>query len=64
MTRSMAIRKFAVVMTGPCAALTVTVPGTLGTKEPPPQVSPDGLELKQQTNQRLVHLGRSITYAW
>jgi uncharacterized protein DUF3313 len=50
------MRKFAVVMTGLCAAVIVTVTGTLGAKEPPPQVSSDGLELKKQTDQRLVYL--------
>jgi hypothetical protein len=56
MTRSIAVRRLAVVITGLCATLAVAVPGTLWAKEPPPRVSSDGLELKKQTDQRLVYV--------
>lgn len=44
------------VITGLCAALALAIPGTLWAKEPPPKVSSDGLELKKQTDQRLVYV--------
>src|SRR4029077_14018369 len=55
MTRSIAMRRFAVIA-GLCAALAVACPAPLWGKEPPPKVSSDGLELKKQTDRRLVYV--------
>ncbi len=55
MTRSIAMRRFAVIA-GLCAALAVACPAPLWAKEPPPKVSSDGLELKKQTDRRLVYV--------
>ena len=55
MTRSIAMRRFAAIA-GLCAALAVACPAPLWAKEPPPKVSSDGLELKKQTDRRLVYV--------
>ncbi|HEX4387715.1 MAG TPA: DUF3313 family protein [Steroidobacteraceae bacterium] len=44
------------MMSGLCAALTLAAPGASWAKDPPPRVSPDGLELKKETDTRLVYL--------
>ncbi len=55
MTRSIAGRRFT-LLSGVCAALAVACAGPLWAKEPAPQVSSDGLELRKQTKQRLVYV--------
>jgi hypothetical protein len=49
------MRRFAVIA-GLYAALAVASPAPLWAKEPPPKVSSDGLELKKQTDRRLVYV--------
>lgn len=55
MTRSIAVRRFALI-TGLLVALAVACPAALRAKEPAPKVSQDGLELKKETKQRLVYV--------
>ena len=62
MTRPSTKRKFAVLMSLG-VALAVACVGPLWAKEPPPQVSSDGLELKKQTKQRLVYVRPGTDFA-
>jgi Protein of unknown function (DUF3313) len=55
MKRSMAMRQIG-AMAGFFAALMIAGPRGVQAAEPPPQVSKDGLELKKQTNRRLVYV--------
>lgn len=57
-----AVRRLAMT-TGLCAALAIVYPGASWAKDPPPRVSPEGLELKTQTKERLVYLKPGVTFS-
>jgi hypothetical protein len=62
MRGTIAVRRFAVTI-GLCAALAITGPGASWAKDPPPRATPEGLELKKETNTRLVYMKPGATFS-
>jgi hypothetical protein len=62
MKRRAAIRQLSLVA-GLCASLALAASPALAAKDPPPQVSPEGLQLTKSTKNRLVYVKPGATFA-
>jgi hypothetical protein len=62
MKRRAAIRQLSLVA-GLCASLALAASPALAAKDPPPQVSSDGLQLTKSTKNRLVYVKPGATFA-
>jgi hypothetical protein len=62
MKRRIAIRQLSLVA-GLCASLALAASPALAAKDPPPQVSPEGLQLTKSTKNRLVYVKPGATFA-
>lgn len=62
MKRHTAVRQLSLVA-GLCASLALAASPALAAKDPPPEVSPDGLHLKKSTKNRLVYVKPGATFS-
>jgi hypothetical protein len=62
MKRHTAVRQLSLVA-GLCASLALATSPALAAKDPPPQVSPEGLQLTKSTKNRLVYVKPGATFS-